>query len=154
MAQRRTTKVVSLDDRRGVKDAGSLETLCANPRCDVLFVPGPGPGRRKQYHSDECKKAALRDMRRLQAQLEQYRRAVSLVESRLAAYGPDQSETDHVDDSDPADTVSADDWARAREQVARVGGMARFISAESGEFAQDLLDLHAAIEPVVRRPSS
>jgi hypothetical protein len=100
-------------------------------------------------------------MRRLQGQLELYRREAGLVEARLAAYAHEPHETpaagDEIDtidaDADADVEVTAEQWAVAREAVARVGGMARFLTAEAGEFAQDLLDLHTAVEPIIRRTS-
>jgi hypothetical protein len=45
---------------------------------------------------------------------------------------------------------SAAELERAREAIAEIRGMARFLPKHQGEFSQDLLKLFEAVEPLVR----
>ncbi|GAB36302.1 hypothetical protein [Gordonia otitidis] len=143
-------RIVHLDDHRGVVDGARFEITCANPRCDVRFTPVNGPGRKQTYHSTDCRKTALRDRRRLESQLAVLNQQAGLVRAQLAAYNvSDDTTADgaHADLTEP----SNEEWAIARDAVAAVGGMSRFLVNNDGEFAADLLDLYRAVEPVVRR---
>jgi hypothetical protein len=67
------------------------------------------------------------------------------MRARLAAYLRTSGEH-HVEGLGP----SAAELERAREAVAEVRGMARFLPQHQGEFAEDLLNLFEAVEPLVR----
>jgi len=131
-------------------DAGLqvLQATCANPRCDEQFLRPVGPGRRKDFHSEECRRDAERDYRRLAGLLEHYERQADQMRARIAAYVRTNSDDVIIDDGGSS-PVELD---RAREAIAEVRGMARFLPKHQGEFAQDLLKLFEAVEPLVRSP--
>jgi len=139
--------VVGLAEHRDDAEQQVLEATCANPRCDEQFRRAVGPGRRKDFHSEECRRSAERDFRRLEGLLEHYNRQAEQMRSRIAAY----LRTDRGEEI-PASRPSAAEAERARLAVAEVRGMARFLRNHEDEFAQELLRLFEAVEPLVRSP--
>jgi hypothetical protein len=141
-------------DRDVVKLSGSQDDLglasqqftCANPRCDVQFQRRPGPGRRKDFHDDECRRSAERDLRRTLALLDHHERQAEQLRARAAAYT-----RTNLDEADgPAQTVTAEQRRVAVEAVAEIRGMSRFLENHQGEFADDLLTLYRAVEPLFK----
>ena len=138
--------VVGLAQHRDDAELLVLEATCANPRCDEQFQRELGPGRRKDFHSEECRRSAEQDRRKLESRLDHYERQAVQMRARLAAYvrtGPDG------EISESGARPTADDIQRAREAIAEVRGMARFLRGHQDEFAQDLLKLFEAVEPLV-----
>jgi hypothetical protein len=136
--------VVDFADRRDDAELQVLQATCANPRCDEEFLRQLGPGRRKDFHSEDCRRNAERDQRRLCGLLEHYDRQADQMRARISAYlrtNPDGV----VAPVGP----TAEELGRAREAVAEVRGMARFLRSHQDEFAQELLRLFEAVEPVV-----
>ena len=123
----------------------ALEATCANPRCDEQFQRTVGPGRRKDFHSEECRREAERDYRRLAGFLEHYNRQTEQIRARIAAYL-----RTNADDEIRPFGPSAAEVDRARVAIAEVRGMARFLRNHEDEFAQELLRLFEAVEPLVR----
>jgi hypothetical protein len=127
--------VVDFTDRREDAELQVLQATCANPRCDEQFLRPVGPGRRKDSE---------RDQRRLSGLLEHYNRQADQMRARISAYlrtNPDGV----VAPAGP----TVEELGRAREAVAEVRGMARFLRGHQDEFAQELLRLFEAVEPVV-----
>ena len=122
-----------------------LQATCANPRCDEQFQRAVGPGRRKDFHSEECRRDAERDYRRLASFLEHYNRQAEQLRARITAYL-----RTNADDEIGSFGPSAAEVDRAREAIAEVRGMARFLRNHEDEFAQELLRLFEAVEPLVR----
>lgn len=137
--------VVGLAEHRDDAEQQVLEATCANPRCDEQFRRAVGPGRRKDFHSEECRRNAERDFRRLTGLLEHYNRQAEQMRARIAAYLRTNGD-EEMDSSGP----SAAEAERARLAVAEVRGMARFLRNHEDEFAQELLRLFEAVEPLVR----
>lgn len=136
--------VVDFADRRDDAELQVLQATCANPRCDQQFLRQLGPGRRKDFHSEDCRRNAERDQRRLCGLLEHYNRQADQMRARIAAYlrtNPDGA----VAPAGP----TVEELGRAREAVAEVRGMARFLRGHQDEFAQELLRLFEAVEPVI-----
>lgn len=112
---------------------------CANPRCDEQFFSAEDG---REFHSGDCRLAAEQDLRRIRAQLAHHERQVEHLRSRANAYpsscgcseigGPTQGQL-----------------RTARDAVLEVAGMSGFLASQSGEFADDLLRLYRAVEPVV-----
>ena len=142
MAERR---VIELPEADSV-GLGAQQFTCANPRCDEQFIRTSTRGRPKDFHSDECRRAAERDLRRLQAQLAHYERQAEQLRARAGAYIRTASDADFLGGNEPTETQRQ----AAREAVAEVRGMARFLEGHQGEFASDLLHLLRSVEPVVR----
>jgi len=136
--------VVDFADRRDDAEAQVLQATCANPRCDEQFLRPVSPGRRKDFHSEECRRNAERDHRRLAGLLEHYNRQADQMRARMSAYL-----RTNADDAAAPPGPTVDEIRCARESVAEVRGMARFLRGHQGEFAQELLRLFGAVEPVV-----
>lgn len=137
--------VVDFAGRRDDVEPQVLQATCANPRCDEQFLRPLGPGRRKDFHSEECRRNAERDQRRLAGLLEHYNRQADQIRARISAYLRTNTD-DVVRPSGP----TVEELGHAREVVAEVRGMARFLRGHQDEFAQELLRLFEAVEPVVR----
>jgi hypothetical protein len=137
--------VVGLPATQDDLGLASQQFTCANPRCDTQFQRRPGPGRRKDFHDDECRRSAERDLRRTLALLEHHERQAEQLRARAAAYM-----RTNLDEADgPSPTVTAEQRRLAAEAVAEVRGMSRFLENHQGEFAQDLLKLYSAVDPLV-----
>lgn len=137
--------VVELPDARDDLGLGNQQFTCANPRCDVQFQRRSGPGRRKDFHDDDCRRSAERDLRRTLALLDHHERQADQLRARAAAYV--RTNLDEADHS--PQKVSAEQRRAAAEAVAEVRGMSRFLENHQGEFAADLLKLYRAVEPLV-----
>lgn len=138
--------LVDIADRRDGADVQVLQATCANPRCDEQFLRTVGPGRPKDFHSEECRRNAERDHRRMAGLLEHYERQAEQLRARAGAY----IRTNRDDAPSDVGGPSLAELGRAREAVAEVRGMARFLQNHQGEFAEDLLKLFEAVEPLVR----
>lgn len=143
MAER---SVIEFAEREGL-GLGGQHFTCANPRCDEQFMRTASRGRPKDFHSEDCRRAALRDLRRIQAQLAHHERQAEQLRARAGAYlRTPATETD----DDTGHGPTADELRVAREAIAEVRGMARFLDGHQDEFARDLLNLFRAVEPLVR----
>ena len=142
MARSEVVDLTELGDAR-------QHATCANPRCDEQFFRTPGPGRRKDFHSEECRRGAERDLRRTLAQLAHHERQAEQLRARARSYTRTQVtelSAEETDDLGPSD----EQRRTALEAIAEVRGMARFLDNHQGEFAADLVKLLRAVEPVVR----
>jgi hypothetical protein len=124
---------------------GDQQGVCANPRCDEQFVRTPGPGRRKDFHNEECRRSAERDLRRTFARLEHHERQAEQLRARAAAYLRTSVE--------PTDTIvtgpTVAEAQAAREAMLEVRGAMPFLKKHEGEFATDLVRLYEAVAPVI-----
>ncbi len=141
MAERDVVEIPAAQDL----ELSSQQFTCANPRCDAQFQRRPGPGRRKDFHDDDCRRSAERDLRRTLALLEHHECQAEQLRARAAAYV--RTNLDEADGPSPA--VTAEQRRLAAEAVAEVRGMSRFLENHQGEFAHDLLKLYSAVEPLV-----
>lgn len=142
VAERRVIELPAAD----AMGLGAQQFTCANPRCDEQFLRSSTRGRPKDFHSEDCRRAAERDLRRLQAQLAHHERQAEQLRARAGAYLRTAADPDSRSDGEPTDIQRQ----IAREAVAEVRGMARFLEGHQGEFAGDLLQLLRSVEPVVR----
>ena len=140
-------RVIDLAERESL-GLGGQQATCANPRCDEQFIRTSTRGRPKDFHDEDCRRAAERDLRRIQAQLAHHERQAEQLRARAGAYlrTSGESETDPTSGAGP----TADEILAAREAIAEVRGMARFLDGHQDEFARDLLKLWQAVEPLVR----
>ncbi|WP_042377207.1 hypothetical protein [Gordonia alkanivorans] len=147
LAQQR--KVVGIEERRrSAEQAAPVTALCANPRCDEQFMRVPGsPGRRRDYHSESCRRSAERDERRLHSQIEEAQFQLDQLRNKAQAYVRPQEGSASAG---PSVDAGAELLSRAKLAVAKVSGMARFLRGHQGEFAQDLLEFYEGVEPFVR----
>ena len=143
MAER---SVIDLAERENL-GLGGQQFTCANPRCDEQFVRTSSRGRPRDFHDEDCRRAAERDLRRIQAQLAHHERQAEQLRARAGAYlrtpGADS-------DTDTSPGPTPEQVRLAREAIAEVRGMARFLDGHQDEFARDLLNLFRAVEPLVR----
>lgn len=142
-----TGDVVGLAEHREEADLQYLQATCANPKCDEQFLRAVGPGRRKDFHSEECRRTAEREHRRIASLLEHYNRQADQMRARMAAYLRTSGDVE-LNAAGP----SAAELDRARVVVAEIRGMARFLQNHQEDFAQDLLRLLEAVEPLVHSP--
>lgn len=142
MARRHVVGLPEADDEFGL---GSQQFTCANPRCDEQFQRRPGPGRRKEFHDDDCRREAERDLRRTLALLEHHERQAEQLRARAAAYV--RTNLEGGETSSPM--LTEEQRRTAAEAVAEVRGMSRFLENHQGEFAADLLKLYRAVAPLV-----
>lgn len=138
--------VVGLAERRSDADVLVLQATCANPRCDQEFDRDLGPGRRKDFHSEECRRRSEADRRKLASRVEHYERQAETMRARLNAYvrvsNDGEPQTPHAG-------ATSEQMQRARDAIMEVKGMTRFLRGHQDEFAQDLLKLFEAVEPLV-----
>ena len=137
--------VIDLADREGL-GLGGQQFTCANPRCDEQFIRSSTRGRPRDFHSEDCRRAAERDLRRIQAQLAHHERQAEQLRARVGAYLRTSSDEGY---SDRSSGPTADEMQAAREAIAEVRGMARFLDGHQDEFARDLLKLYHAVEPLI-----
>ncbi|MEE3065445.1 MAG: hypothetical protein VYA67_16085 [Actinomycetota bacterium] len=138
--------IVGLAQRRGDADNLVLQGTCANPRCDQEFDRELGPGRPRDFHSEECRRRAEADRRKLTSRLEHYERQAETMRSRLNGYLRTSGDGDSRSDrSGP----SPEQLQQARDAIMKVKGMTRFLRGHQDEFAQDLLELFDAVEPLI-----
>lgn len=142
------SEVVDLTERDELGE-GRQHGTCANPRCDEQFFRTPGPGRRKDFHSEDCRRSAERDLRRTLAQLRHHEIQAEQLRARAQSYTRTHVETLDVEESETDLGPTADQRRAARDAVLEVRGMARFLENHQGDFAADLLKLYRAVEPVV-----
>lgn len=142
MAQRDVVELPDAGDELGL---ASQQFTCANPRCDEQFQRRPGPGRRREFHDEDCRRDAERDLRRTLALLEHHERQAEQLRARAEAY----VRTNLEDDETPSPTLTDEQRRTAAEAVAEVRGMSRFLENHQGEFAVDLLKLYRAVAPLV-----
>lgn len=143
-------EIVGLAQRRGDADNVVLQGTCANPRCDQEFDRELGPGRPRDFHSEECRRRAEADRRKLTSRLEHYERQAETMRSRLRGYIRTSG------DDDPQASRSGPTPAQleqARDAIMKVKGMTRFLRGHQDEFATDLLDLFEAVEPLIETTS-
>lgn len=138
-------RVIELAEREGLGLTGQQAT-CANPRCDEQFMRTASRGRPKDFHSEECRRAAERDLRRIQAQLAHHEQQAEQLRARMVGY----LRTTATDgETGRGEGPSAEQVRVAREAIAEVRGMARFLEGHQDEFARDLLALYRAVEPLI-----
>ncbi len=143
--------VVGLAGRRSEGEILVLQATCANPRCDQEFDRDLGPGRRKDFHSEECRRRAEADRRKLTSRLEHYERQAETMRARLNAYIRNSNDGEP---QTPRAGATPEQIQRARDAIMQVRGMTRFLRGHQDEFAQDLLKLFDAVEPLVDATTS
>ncbi len=141
MTQGDVVAIPGVGDELGV---GEQQGVCANPRCDEQFTRTPGPGRRKDFHNEECRRAAERDLRRTLARLEHHERQAEQLRARAAAYLRTSVEDPEMVTGPTMAQVQA-----AREAMLEVKGAVPFLKKHEGEFASQLVRLYEAVAPVI-----
>lgn len=120
-----------------------LVAYCALPSCRTEFRRTSGPGRRKDFCSDECRRAAEKDLRRLKSRFVHYENVVQQLKIDIAAFGRSSDDEESVEQPDVA-------AQRASEALARAQGVLRF-APNDDPLAAELLALVDAVAPLVPR---
>lgn len=137
-------EVVELGAKHDELGLGSQQHTCANPRCDEEFDRLLTPGRPKDFHNEECRRSAERDLRRIRAKLRHHERQAEQLRARAGSYL-----RTNVEDGDVPDGPTDAQRKAAREAVIRVSGIAWLLPRHEDEFAQELLRFFNAVEPVI-----
>lgn len=138
-------EVVAIGSSTDELGVGNQQGVCANPRCDEQFVRIPGPGRPKDFHNEECRRSAERDLRRTLARLEHHERQAEQLRARAAAYLRTSVEPD---DGSAAHPTVAESRV-AREVMLEFRGAMPFLKRHDAEFAADVVRLYEAVAPVI-----
>lgn len=88
--------MLSLSVNRGL---GGAERRRPAARCDETFQDA-GPGSRKDFHSEECRRSAERDLRRTFMQLAQHVRQAEQLRARVRSYTGTQVDELVIDDAE------------------------------------------------------
>jgi len=125
-----------------VVEAEALTDYCWRPACRQEFRRAPGPGRRQEYCSDICRRAAEKELRQARSRLAHFEELVEKLRIDVAAFGrPDPD----VDDHGP---LSLDTRRIAENAVRRAAGVLVF--ANSVEPAvRELKMLYEAVVPII-----
>lgn len=134
--------VVDLSGKQDPDGLDNQQTVCANPRCDVQFVQSAGRGRRRDFHDEECRRAAERDLRRTRGLIDHLERQLEELSARAGAYVRTS-----VDDGGAGGRTASERQA-AREAVIRAQGIAPFLEKNDDHVASEMLRLLRAVEPL------
>lgn len=128
----------TVEDDLSAADSEDLVHYCARPNCRKEFRKATGPGRRRAYCSDVCRRLAEKEQRRLQARLARFEALADQARADIAAHGRE-------DDAAPPDPMRA-----AEDALARVEGALIFAGQSPNPAAQELRRLYEAVAPVIR----
>lgn len=139
-----TPRVRASNRSRRQPDAEALIDYCWRPSCRKQFLRAPGPGRRKEYCSELCRRAAEKELRQARARLAHFEALVQKLRIDVAAYG--RPDIDEVSDGELP--VSLEAHQTAEDAVRRAAGALVF--ADSADPAvRELKMLYDAVAPVV-----
>lgn len=130
-----------------VRQTGSLSAgellvaYCARPKCRTKFERPSGPGRPKDYCSDECRLAARDEQRALRSRLAHFESVVEQIRIDIAAFGRSSD-----DEAGTGDGLVA--RQRAYEALQRAEGALKYAPV-SNPVTQDLRELADAIAPLL-----
>ena len=121
---------------------GQIAPPCAWLGCRKPVIQELGPGRRKEYCSDTCRRAADRDYKRAKSHVETFAEQLKRSQHEVAAYGRKAE----------ADVLTPEQIA-AIETSARVAFSRAEVVVEIGttpeRAASELADLVAALKPLL-----
>ena len=123
-------------------EAEPLIDYCWRPRCRQPIHRTAGPGRRKAYCSDICRRTAEKELRQVRARLAHFEELVQKLRIDVAAYGkPDVGETDEA-------SLTLVAYQAAENAVRRVQGALVFASPDDPA-VRELKVLCDAVAPVI-----
>lgn len=126
-------------------DSGLGEVLldyCSRPLCRKEFRRAPGPGRRKAYCSEICRRTAERELRQVRARLAHYASVVEKLRIDVAAFGRAD------DDQDPGPDASHIFDRQAAEQALHRAAGALVFTDDNDAAARELRLLYEAVRPL------
>jgi hypothetical protein len=125
-------------------DTEALMDYCWRPSCRKQFLRTSGPGRRKEYCTDYCRRAAEKELRQARSRLAHFEALVQKLRIDVAAYGrPDGDEV-----SDEELPLSLDAHQTAEDAVRRAAGALVFADP-ADPAVRELKMLYDAIAPVI-----
>lgn len=128
------------DDQASV---GEVAVYCGRLSCRKPIVQEIGPGRRKEFCSDTCRRGADREYKRAKAHADLFEEQLRRTQHEVAAYGRRADEGG----------LTADDVNRlqteARVALARAEGIAEFAREHPERVLAELDHLIAALKPIV-----
>jgi hypothetical protein len=122
----------------------ALVDYCWRPSCREQFLRTPGPGRRKAYCSDICRRAAEKELRQVRARLAHFEALVQKLRIDVAAFG--KPDVDEVGDEEPP--LSLDAHQTAEDAVRRAAGALVFADPDDPA-VRELKMLYDAVAPII-----
>lgn len=140
MTARKLTPVGPASPSTG--DVELLVAYCARPKCRKRIERPAGPGRPKDYCSDECRLTARDEQRVLRSRLAHYESVIDQIRTDIAAFGRSAG--------DGESTESPDSVAqRAVNALLRAEGALRY-APDTDPVTEDLRALAEAVAPLLR----
>jgi hypothetical protein len=128
----------------GVPETEALIDYCWRPRCRKPIQRTAGPGRRKEYCSDICRRTAAKELRQVRARLTHFEELVQKLRIDVAAFG--KSDSDETADEEL--TLSLDARQTAENAVRRALGALVFANPDEPA-VRELRMLCDAVAPIV-----
>ena len=125
-------------ERRTPEDETELVDYCWRPKCRREFRHASGPGRRREYCSEMCRRTAEKELRQVRSRLVRFEHLVEQARIEIAAHG-------RADDDD----IAFDTERAAREALARAQGVLAFLSESEDKVAGELKRLVDAVTPLI-----
>lgn len=122
-------------------DSEDLIYYCADPKCRKEFRRAAGPGRRREYCRELCRRNAQRELRQLHAKLARFEDLADQARADIAAHGRDDED------------ALIDPLRTAEVALARAEGALPFAAQSPDPFAREFQLLYEAVAPVIRRSS-
>lgn len=122
---------------------GQIASYCGRLSCRKPIVQDIGPGRRKEFCSDTCRRGADRDYKRAKAHVELFEEQLRRSQHEVATYGRRADEG----------VLTADEVLRlqsdARVALARATAVAEFAGDEPERIRAELDALIASVRPIL-----
>lgn len=135
----------NLGARRLDDETEELVAYCCRPKCRNELRHQVGPGRRKAYCSDICRRTAEKELRQARSRLSHFESLVQQLRIDVAAFGkPDDADSQ----SSPVEAQRL-----AEDAVNKAEGALMFLGDSDEPAAKTLRTLFTAVEPVIRRRS-
>lgn len=123
-------------------EANDLFDYCARPSCGTGFLRSPGPGRRQDYCTEACRRAAEKELRDIRRRLAHVEHVLDKLRRQAAAYG---RSADDADVLEPPDVLAR----RAMDALLRAEGALRYAPV-ADPVTEDLRALAEGVAPLLR----
>ena len=122
---------------------GQIASYCGRLSCRKPIVQDIGPGRRKEFCSETCRRGADREYKRARAHVELFEEQLRRSQHEVATYG--RRAADGVLTDDELQRLQAD----ARVALARAAAVAEFAVDDPGRIRAELNALIQALTPLL-----
>jgi hypothetical protein len=126
-------------------EAEHLIDYCSRPICRKEFQQIIGPGRRQEFCSDICRRAAEKEFRQLKSRLAHYEDVVHKLRIDVAAF----RRSDTAGDGDEELPLPLDARQKAEAAILRADGVLKFVNPDE-PVVQELRMFYEAVAPVIR----